>query len=74
MKTNVNLQPYNSFGFDAVAKYFVEIKEVSELQTLINSGVLQQHKILILSGGNNILFQEDIFFRRSVFFNVNGCA
>ena len=72
MKTNVNLRPYNSFGFDAVAMYFVEIKEVSELQTLIQSGVLQQHKILILSGGNNILFQEEVFDGLVVHINTKG--
>ncbi len=72
MKTNVSLQPYNSFGFDAVAKYFVEINEVSDLQTLIKSGALQQHKTLILSGGNNILFQDEVFDGLVVYINTKG--
>ena len=72
MKTNVNLQPYNSFGFDAVAKYFVEINTIDDLQTLIKSGELQKHKTLILSGGNNVLFQEDVFDGLVVYINTKG--
>ena len=72
MKTNVSLRPYNSFGFDAVARYFVEINEVSELQALIRSGALQQHKTLILSGGNNVLFQDEVFDGLVVFINTKG--
>ena len=72
MKTNVSLKPYNSFGFDVVAKQFVEINEVSELQTLIKSGELQQYKTLILSGGNNILFQNEVFDGLVVYINTKG--
>jgi UDP-N-acetylmuramate dehydrogenase len=72
MKTNVHLQPYNSFGFDAVAKYFVEINKVSSLQTLILSGELRKHKTLILSGGNNILFQNELFDGLVVYINTKG--
>ena len=72
MKTNVNLRPYNSFGFDAIAKYFVEINTIDDLQTLIQSGVLQKHKTLILSGGNNILFQKDAFDGLEVYMNTKG--
>ena len=72
MKTNVNLKPYNSFGFYAVAKQFVEINEVSDLQTLIKSRVLQGQNILILSGGNNILFQNEIFDGIVIYINTPG--
>ena len=72
MKTNVNLKPYNSFGFDAVARYFVEINDLRDLQVLIKSGELQMHKTLILSGGNNILFTDDCFDGIVVFMNTKG--
>ena len=72
MKKNVSLQTYNSFGFDVTAKYFVEINEVNDLQTLINSGELQKHKSLILSGGNNVLFQEDYFDGLVIYINMKG--
>ena len=72
MKTNVSLRPYNSFGFDAVAKQFAEINEVSELQALIQSGALQHQKTLILSGGNNVLFQNEVFDGIVVYINTKG--
>ena len=72
MKTNVNLRLYNSFGFDTIAKQFAEINQTSDLQTLIQSGALQKHKTLILSGGNNILFQKDVFDDLVVYINTRG--
>ncbi len=72
MKTNVNLKPYNSFGFDAVAKQFVEINAVDDLQTLIKSGALKSQKNLILSGGNNVLFQNEVFDGIVVYINTKG--
>ena len=72
MKTNVSLRPYNSFGFDAVAKQFAEINKVSELQALIQSGALQHQETLILSGGNNILFQNEVFDGIVVYINTKG--
>ena len=72
MKTNVSLKTYNSFGFDAKAKYFVEINAINDLQALIKSGELQKHKTLILSGGNNILFQNDVFEGLVVYINTKG--
>ena len=72
MKTNVNLKPYNSFGFDVVARQFVEINAIDDLQTLIRSGELQKHKNLILSGGNNILFQNEVFDGLVVYINTKG--
>lgn len=72
MKTNVNLQPYNSFGFSATARYFIEIDTVEDLQTLVKSGEIKQHKPLILSGGNNILFQDEVFEGLVVYINTKG--
>ena len=72
MKTNVSLKPYNSFGFDAVAKQFAEINEVNDLQALIKSGAFQQQKTLILSGGNNILFQNEVFDGLVIYINTKG--
>ena len=72
MKTNVNLKLYNSFGFDTVAKQFAEINQTSDLQTLIKSGESQKRKFLILSGGNNILFQNEEFDGLVVYINTKG--
>ena len=72
MKTNVNLQPYNSFGFNVTAQYFIEIETAEELQALVESGEMRQHKILILSGGNNVLFQNEVFEGLVVYINTKG--
>ena len=72
MKTNVSLKPYNSFGFDAVTKQFAEIDEVNNLKALIKSGAFQQQKTLILSGGNNILFQNEVFDGLVLYINTKG--
>ena len=72
METNVNLRPYNSFGFDAVAKYFVEINDITELEALIRSDVFKNERHLILSGGNNVLFQDEVFDGIVVHINTKG--
>ena len=72
MKTNVNLQPYNSFGFNTVAKYFVEINDIQQLEALVSSDVFKQEKHLVLSGGNNVLFQDDVFDGLVIFINTKG--
>ena len=72
MKTNVNLKTYNSFGFDAVAKEFVKINDANELQTLIRRGQLKNKDVLVLSGGNNILFTKEVFDGIVVYMNNKG--
>lgn len=72
MKTNVNLRPYNSFGFDAVAKCFVEINDIQQIEELIQSDIFRKEKHLILSGGNNVLFQNDFFDGTVVYINTKG--
>lgn len=61
MKTNINLKPYNSFGFSAIAKSFVEIDDTRELQALIGGGELRGKRVLVVGGGNNILLTGDTF-------------
>ena len=72
MKTNVDLQSYNSFGFHAVAKHLAEINEIQELEALIRSDVFKNERHLILSGGNNVLFQEETFDGIVVHINTKG--
>lgn len=72
MKNNVNLQTYNSFGFNATTKHFVEINDAKELFRLIQSPEFKQERHLILSGGNNILFTEEWFDGIVVYINTKG--
>jgi len=72
MKTNVDLQPYNSFGFPTVAKYFIEINDIQQLESLIETNIFKTEKHLILSGGNNVLFQDDCFDGLVIHINTQG--
>ena len=72
MKTNVDLQAYNSFGFHALAKHFVEVNDLQDLEALIRSNVFKEEKHLILSGGNNVLFQEACFDGIVVYIDTKG--
>jgi len=56
---NVSLKPYNTFGLEAKAKYFVVFKSVEELKEIL---VLEKFKIekkLFLGGGSNVLLMGD---------------
>ena len=72
MKTNINLQPYNSFGFNATAKYFVEINDTKELDRLFKTPEYKNEKHLILSGGNNILLTKEFFDGIVILMNNKG--
>lgn len=61
MKTHVNLQPYNSFGLNVIAKHFVEINDTRELDRLFRTPEFKNEKHLVISGGNNLLFTTDFF-------------
>lgn len=72
MKTHINLQPYNSFGFNVIAKQFVEINDARELDRLFKTPEYKKEKHLVLSGGNNILFTSDFFDGIVIYMNNKG--
>lgn len=72
MKNNVNLLPFNSFGFNAMAKHLVEINDINELRQLTQTPEFKNEKHLILSGGNNILFTSDLFDGIVILMNNKG--
>ena len=59
IQEHVSLQPYNTFGISATARYFVDIQTEDELVDLCKGGLLKGKKILVLGGGSNILFTQD---------------
>ena len=59
IQENISLKPFNSFGFDKKAKFFVIIQSVSELVDALNWAKERQLQILILGGGSNILLTQD---------------
>lgn len=56
---NISLKNFNTFKVDVSARYFIEINYLSDLEELINSGILQNHKFFILGEGSNVLFTKD---------------
>jgi UDP-N-acetylmuramate dehydrogenase len=59
MQQNVSLKPYNTFGLDATARYFVEVASLSSLQEVLQSPDFQSCERLILGGGSNLLLTQD---------------
>lgn len=56
---NVSLKPYNTFGIDVKASFFVEIFNEADLVELFRTGLPQQQTLLIMGGGSNMLFTKD---------------
>lgn len=59
IKNNFSLKELNSFGIQAQANYFVEIKTEEEIPELVQGKVFEENKKLILGGGSNILFTKN---------------
>ena len=56
---NISLKPYNTFGIDVRATFFINVKTIEELQLLSSEPFFTGNKKLILGGGSNILFTKD---------------
>lgn len=55
---NISLKPYNTFGIEATAKYFCEIKSIADLRHALTLD--EYPKKFIISGGSNMLITNDI--------------
>ena len=58
IKENVSLKPYNTFGLNAYAKYFVKVTSLSELKDALSLDAYPNK--FILSGGSNMLLTQDL--------------
>ncbi|MCE7056121.1 UDP-N-acetylmuramate dehydrogenase [Algoriphagus sp. AGSA1] len=56
---NISLKPYNTFGIDKTARFFVVVKSVDELKEAILWAKHQKVNVLVLGGGSNILLTQD---------------
>lgn len=54
-----SLRSLNSFGIDAHAKSFAEIRSVDEFHALRTAEVYRRERRLVLGGGSNLLFRGD---------------
>ncbi len=63
VQENISVKAYNSFGINAVAKFFSKFNSIDELAELLEFDQRptsnEKRKTLILGGGSNILFTKD---------------
>lgn len=73
MQENFSLKPFNTFGVEAKAKYFVEVNTVEELIKTLKHSHTQTLPLLFLGGGSNILFTKD-FDGLAIQLNLKGIS
>lgn len=54
-----SLLPYNTFGIDVKADYFIEYESASDLQAVLQSDIIKNNSTLHIGGGSNLLFLKD---------------
>lgn len=59
IKENFPLKSLNTFGIDANARFFVELKSDEEIIEFVGDGFWRNKHYLILNGGSNVLFTKD---------------
>ncbi|MDR6547545.1 UDP-N-acetylmuramate dehydrogenase [Chryseobacterium rhizosphaerae] len=73
MQENFSLQPYNTFGVDANAKYFTEVSNTEELKAALSYSTSHSLPLLFLGGGSNILLTKD-FGGLAIKLNLKGIS
>ena len=59
IQSHVSLKPHNTFGIEANARYWVEISNEEDLQTVLQLSDYIDKPKLILGGGSNVLLCHD---------------
>lgn len=59
VQKDVQLKPYNTFGIEATANYFVEVSSIEQLKEILQNTDYQSTNRLILGGGSNVLLTKD---------------
>ena len=76
MEKNFSLRDLNTFGFDVKARYFQEIKSMDDILECRDATVSRLNgntsRILILSGGSNILFSSEVYDGLVIYPNIKG--
>lgn len=60
IQKNIQLQPYNTFGINAIASNFIEVCDIDTLKEIILNYKQNYDQLFILGGGSNILFTKDV--------------
>lgn len=56
---NASLLEFNTFGINAHARYLIEYNSIDDLQAVLNTDIVKQHKLLHVGSGSNLLFVND---------------
>ncbi|MFA5932383.1 MAG: UDP-N-acetylmuramate dehydrogenase [Candidatus Paceibacterota bacterium] len=59
IEKNYNLSKLNTFGINAKAKFFVEVKSEADLSELFSLPEFKENNKIFLGGGSNVLFVKD---------------
>lgn len=60
IQENISLLPYNTFGIDKIARYFVQATSEKEIQTALEFAEDKSLPVIVLGGGSNILLTQDL--------------
>jgi UDP-N-acetylmuramate dehydrogenase len=60
IQQNIPLRQYNTLGIDTMARYFASFTSVDQLGELIEKNPIPGINPLILGGGSNILFKDNV--------------
>lgn len=58
VEKDFSLKHLNTFGIDASAKFYAQIRNADELRELLSKSEFQETRKMILGGGSNILFTQ----------------
>lgn len=59
IQENVSLKSYNTFGVEALARFFTEVNSEEELIKVLQNDKIKNVPILFLGGGSNIFFTQN---------------
>ncbi|MBI6926845.1 UDP-N-acetylmuramate dehydrogenase [Pseudomonas putida] len=56
----VSLKPYNTFGIDVKARYFIQAKDDLQVRQALDGAQQQGLPVLVIGGGSNLLLTRDV--------------
>lgn len=71
IRTDIDLQPYNTLNISAKAKLFASVESEEQLKTILGSAAVENEPVFVLGGGSNILFADD-FDGLIIHMNIKG--
>lgn len=70
--TNFSLRSLNTFGLEVTCAEYFHITEVQQLVSLVQKGLFERGRTLLLGGGSNLLFVHDFFDGSVVHLDLKG--